>query len=123
MARRLAVAATVGWGLGSLSADAELVVSELVTNAVRAKPKRVVFAEGEEDCVIRAAAAFQNSGMGKALLVGRPEVVSTPRADVHVVVTEHGVADLRGLDDVGRRAALIAVADPAHREALDRSLI
>ncbi len=48
---------------------------QMVTNAVRAKPKRVVFAEGEEDSVIRAAAAFQNSGMGKALLVGRPEVV------------------------------------------------
>jgi malate dehydrogenase (oxaloacetate-decarboxylating)(NADP+) len=48
---------------------------QMVTNAVRAKPKRVVFAEGEEDCVIRAAAAFQNSGMGKALLVGRVEVV------------------------------------------------
>jgi len=47
----------------------------MVTNAVRAKPKRVVFAEGEEDSVIRAAAAFQNSGMGKALLVGRPDVV------------------------------------------------
>jgi malate dehydrogenase (oxaloacetate-decarboxylating)(NADP+) len=48
---------------------------QMVTNAVRAKPKRVVFAEGEEDCVIRAAAAFQNSGMGKAILVGRPEMV------------------------------------------------
>src|SRR5215475_5482033 len=48
---------------------------QMVTNAVRAKPKRVVFAEGEEDCVIRAAAAFQNSGMGKAILVGRPDMV------------------------------------------------
>jgi len=48
---------------------------QMVTNAVRAKPKRVVFAEGEEDSVIRAAAAFQNSGMGKAILVGRPEMV------------------------------------------------
>ena len=48
---------------------------QMVTNAVRAKPKRVVFAEGEEDSVIRAAAAFQNSGMGKALLVGRVDVV------------------------------------------------
>jgi len=47
----------------------------MVTNAVRAKPKRVVFAEGEEDSVIRAAAAFQNSGMGKAILVGRVDVV------------------------------------------------
>jgi len=48
---------------------------QMVTNAVRAKPKRVVFAEGEEDCVIRAAAAFQNSGMGKAILVGRVDMV------------------------------------------------
>ena len=48
---------------------------QMVTSAVRAKPKRVVFAEGEEDSVIRAAAAFQNSGMGKAILVGRADVV------------------------------------------------
>src|SRR3569623_46222 len=49
---------------------------QMVTNAVRSKPKRVVFAEGEEDSVIRAAAAFQNSGMGKAILVGRPDIVT-----------------------------------------------
>jgi malate dehydrogenase (oxaloacetate-decarboxylating)(NADP+) len=48
---------------------------QMVTNAVRAEPKRVVFAEGEEDSVIRAAAAFQNSGLGKAILVGRVDVV------------------------------------------------
>ena len=48
---------------------------QMVTEAVRAKPKRVVFAEGEEECVIRAAAAFQNSGLGKAILVGRADVV------------------------------------------------
>src|SRR5471032_1479847 len=48
---------------------------QMVTNAVRANPRRVVFAEGEEDSVIRAAAAFQNSGMGKAILVGRVDVV------------------------------------------------
>ena len=42
---------------------------------MRANPKRVVFAEGEEESVIRAAAAFQNSGLGKALLVGREDVI------------------------------------------------
>jgi malate dehydrogenase (oxaloacetate-decarboxylating)(NADP+) len=46
-----------------------------VTASVRANPKRVVFAEGEEESVIRAAAAFQNSGFGKALLVGREGVI------------------------------------------------
>ena len=48
---------------------------QTITNAVKASPKRVVFAEGEEDSVIRAAAAFQNGGLGKAILVGRPDVV------------------------------------------------
>ncbi|MDE2463141.1 MAG: NADP-dependent malic enzyme [Alphaproteobacteria bacterium] len=46
-----------------------------ITASVRAHPKRVVFAEGEEDAVIRAAAAFQNSGLGKSLLVGREEII------------------------------------------------
>jgi malate dehydrogenase (oxaloacetate-decarboxylating)(NADP+) len=48
---------------------------QMVTNAVRSAPKRVVFAEGEEDSVIRAAAAFQNAGLGKSILVGRPDIV------------------------------------------------
>ncbi len=36
----------------------------------RARRKRVVFAEGEEEQVIRAAASFVNQGLGTALLVG-----------------------------------------------------
>ena len=38
---------------------------------VKSNPKRVVFAEGEEDRMIRAANSFANSGLGKAILVGR----------------------------------------------------
>jgi acetyl-CoA hydrolase len=34
-------------------------------------------------------------------------------------VTEHGVADLRGLPLAARVERMIAVADPAHRPALD----
>ena len=37
--------------------------------------KRIVFAEGEETSVIRAAYAFQNQGLGQALLCGREELV------------------------------------------------
>ncbi len=40
---------------------------------VRRFPKRVVFAEGEEEKVIRAAISFVNQGLGKAILVGREE--------------------------------------------------
>src|SRR6478735_6969840 len=40
---------------------------------VRKFPKRVVFAEGEEEQVIRAALSFVNQGLGKAILVGRED--------------------------------------------------
>lgn len=46
--------------------------------------------------------------------------VSTPRSEPIVVVTEHGVADLRGLTLEQRAARLIGIADPAHRPLLDR---
>ncbi len=42
---------------------------------VRANPKRVVFAEGEEDRMIRAANSFAASGLGTAILVGRESVI------------------------------------------------
>jgi 4-hydroxybutyrate CoA-transferase len=44
--------------------------------------------------------------------------VVTTRAHVHFVVTEHGIADLFGKNLRQRAAALIAVAHPAHRDAL-----
>jgi malate dehydrogenase (oxaloacetate-decarboxylating)(NADP+) len=42
-----------------------------VFTRLRRSPKRVVFAEGEEEQVIRAAASFVHQGLGTALLVGR----------------------------------------------------
>jgi len=42
---------------------------------LRRSPKRVVFAEGEEEQVIRAAVSFVHQGLGTALLVGREERV------------------------------------------------
>lgn len=40
---------------------------------VKAHPKRVIFAEGEEEAVIRAAVTWEDNGYGKAILVGREE--------------------------------------------------
>jgi malate dehydrogenase (oxaloacetate-decarboxylating)(NADP+) len=42
---------------------------------LKAPKKRIVFAEGEEPSVIRAAYAFESAGLGHALLVGREELV------------------------------------------------
>jgi malate dehydrogenase (oxaloacetate-decarboxylating)(NADP+) len=39
------------------------------------RKKRIVFAEGEEPQVIRAAYAFQSQGLGQAVLIGREELV------------------------------------------------
>ncbi len=42
-----------------------------VHERLKRQPKRVVFAEGEEEQVIRAATSFVEQGLGTALLVGR----------------------------------------------------
>lgn len=48
---------------------------ELIFGAVKRNPRRVVFAEGEEDRVIRAAVQFKLQGLGIPVLVGREDVV------------------------------------------------
>jgi len=44
--------------------------------------------------------------------------VTVPRNDIQYVVTEHGVANLKGMTDGERALALIGLADPAFRESL-----
>jgi acyl-CoA hydrolase len=46
---------------------------------------------------------------------------SVARSDAGIVITEHGVADLRGLPLSQRRERMLAIADPAHRDALAAS--
>ncbi len=46
-----------------------------IFDSVRENPRRVVFAEGEEEKVIRAAIAFYNGGYGQPVLVGREEQI------------------------------------------------
>jgi malate dehydrogenase (oxaloacetate-decarboxylating)(NADP+) len=49
-------------------------VLSLAYEAAKAEPKRVLFAEGEEPNVLRAAIAFREAGYGTPVLVGREEV-------------------------------------------------
>lgn len=46
-----------------------------IGETVMSDPKTIVFAEGEEPAVIRAAQAFQQRGLGKAILIGREEPI------------------------------------------------
>src|ERR1700720_4244078 len=48
-------------------------------------------------------------------------VVTTPRAEADLMVTEHGIAELRGRTLAERVRALVAVADPAFRTELEEA--
>src|SRR6185436_4536790 len=59
-------------------------VLQRVYERLRRRPQRVVFAEGEEEQVIRAAASFVHQGLGTALLVGREDRVRASAAMIGV---------------------------------------
>jgi malate dehydrogenase (oxaloacetate-decarboxylating)(NADP+) len=56
--------------------DATVGALEAIAESVRQNPKRVVFAEGEEEKVIRAAIGFRNAGYGTPILVGREDRIA-----------------------------------------------
>jgi malate dehydrogenase (oxaloacetate-decarboxylating)(NADP+) len=56
---------------------------------VRRKPKRMVFAEGEEDRMIRAANSYASAGLGSAILIGREEVIAATLKASGIELNEH----------------------------------
>jgi acyl-CoA hydrolase len=100
-------------------------------NAEQAGGRHVGAVGGQVD-FLRGAAA--NGGVGVVALpstvarTGATRIVAalsgpvtTARSDVDVVVTEQGIARLRGRTLEERAAALIAIAAPEHRDELVRS--
>ncbi|MCG6206959.1 4-hydroxybutyrate CoA-transferase [Rhodopseudomonas sp. HC1] len=55
---------------------------------------------------------------GSSRIVTRVDTVTTPRADVDAIVTEWGVAELRGCSLTERARRMIAIAAPQHRDRL-----
>ncbi len=53
---------------------------DAIMESVRANPRRVVFAEGEEEKSVRAAIAFRNAGYGRPVLIGREDRVQATLA-------------------------------------------
>ncbi|MEQ8709956.1 MAG: NADP-dependent malic enzyme [Rhodospirillales bacterium] len=64
---------------------------QFIFDSVSADPRKVVFAEGEEEKMIRAAIAYQGAGYGQAVLVGREEVVKG-------TAKESGLGNLDGIE-------------------------
>ena len=73
-----------------LSARRDPIAGTLVQvfNRLRRQPRRVVFAEGEEEQVIRAAASFVHQGLGTALLVGREDRVRQSASEAGIELGE-----------------------------------
>jgi malate dehydrogenase (oxaloacetate-decarboxylating)(NADP+) len=63
-----------------------------ITEAVRSAPnRRVVFAEGEEASVIRAAYAFSSQGLGTPILVGREDLIRANALELGLDAAEFSV--------------------------------
>jgi malate dehydrogenase (oxaloacetate-decarboxylating)(NADP+) len=75
---------------------------QLIFERVRHNPKRVVFAEGEEEKVIRAAIAFRSAGYGTPVLVGRPERIAE-------VIRTQSLHDAEALE-------IVTAANTPHRQ-------
>jgi malate dehydrogenase (oxaloacetate-decarboxylating)(NADP+) len=85
--------ADMGAYKSTLSARRDPIAGALqrIIERVRRYPKRVVFAEGEEEQVIRAAYSFVSQGLGSAILVGREDRVRRVATDAGFDLAEKGI--------------------------------
>jgi len=74
---------------------------------------------GQGFVVLHATTSSGASRIVPRLAAG--DVVTTPKNTVDKVVTEFGVAELRGKSIRERANALIAIAHPDHRDELSRA--
>ena len=76
-----------------LSARLDVTASSLhlIFEQVRSSPQRVVFAEGEDERVIRAAIGFRNAGYGTPVLIGREKRIAQTMAAI-------GLGQIEGIE-------------------------
>jgi len=70
--------------------------------------------------IVALPSVTEKSGVSRIIVQMGTGVTTTARADADAFVTEYGVAQLRGHTIRERVRAMIAIAHPAHREALER---
>ena len=91
---------------------------QLIFEKVKSNPRRVVFAEGEEDRTIRAALAFRAAGLGTPILVGREEVIHEQIKSLGL----HGAADLE-IHNARRSSHTRRYTDHLYRRLQRRGLL
>ncbi|MCC7103847.1 MAG: acetyl-CoA hydrolase/transferase family protein [Chloroflexi bacterium] len=103
------------------NANCEIVNGARVSNVGGALDFCRVAAQSPEARAILALRATTNSGRSRLVArLSEGASVSIPGALVDMVVTEFGVAELSGKTPAERARAVIAIADPSAREALER---
>ena len=65
--------------------DPSFATLQAIFESVRINPKRVVFAEGEEEKSIRAAVAYYNAGYGTPILIGREDRIEEKMRELGIV--------------------------------------
>ncbi|TIO29524.1 NADP-dependent malic enzyme [Mesorhizobium sp.] len=76
-----------------LSARRDPIASTLqrIYDRVRRQPKRIVFAEGEEEQVMRAAVSYVNQRLGTAILLGRDDVIKENARNAGIELDRQGI--------------------------------
>ncbi|HHZ08992.1 MAG TPA: NADP-dependent malic enzyme [Rhizobiales bacterium] len=76
-----------------LSARRDPIASTLqrIYDRVRRQPKRIVFAEGEEEQVMRAAVSYVNQKLGTAILLGRDDQIKETARQAGVDLNRPGI--------------------------------
>lgn len=83
---------------------------------------RAAMASAGGRSIIALPATARNGQLSRIVPRLSDAVVTTPRSDADLFVTEHGVADIRGLPLRERARRLIAIADPAFQGELERAV-
>src|SRR5262245_10816099 len=91
-----------------LSARRDPIASTLqrIYDRVRRQPKRIVFAEGEEEQVMRAAVSYVNQRLGTAILLGREERIKETARNAGVEINKPGIEIINAR--LSRRNAIYA---------------
>jgi len=55
--------------------DPTVTIMQGINNYIKKKPKKVVFADGEDENTLKAAIAFKNSKLGIPILIGKEELI------------------------------------------------
>ncbi len=75
-------------------------VRQYIMNKARKRPKRIIFGEGEEPKIIRAASQVIEEGIGHPILLGRPDAVCDQvellGLDCDLEIIDPGEAEIRG---------------------------